>query len=508
MMKKNWVWLIWVFLNGIEALIIQNAAAQSAPGSHISINIADPWSLSHEAGLADEKDNLPEALAIEAFQNDIVIRAISIGANAAVDIDIALTGDRATSIPLLMAVVGEVQVKNRSGGDQWVPDAIITRPGAMGDLSTHVRNWPDIRDFPRLHIRPDHPIFLWLAVSTYDVPPGRRQTTLQFTHHGRAIRQTTIDLTIHPVALPLDNPIIGHTWTTYRENVELARTIRTYGINGCGYYDDWDMLRREGFRFFRFSFSPSNSSPESLAVKDEEVLYYINGIKDTIERLQLRPEEWAVEIFDEPFDQLAWMYVAWAARIRHLWPEARFWTNPGYSATNKNFATIPGTINPMKPYVDVWCPFEEYLHKPEIMGALRETGKPLWYYTIEFAWQKPAAGGRNLPWKAWIHQFDGWSFYCLKDYGDAPWANDHCARMYPGNVMSVWMEGLRQGVGDYKRVWLLEQGGLTHEDILNALRGVLIPGEDGPWGGADPPTYEKIRVRLDEMILARENARD
>lgn len=490
----------------VAVILICAALCYSQPSnrqspSPLTCNLIDPWSVSREAGQFDVLGPMPETIAVSAFQNEVVVRAIALQAETAVDVDIVIKGDRDTSVPLELAVLGEVLIKH-GGEERWIPDALITRPAAMGDLTSHVRNWPDIRDFPRLHLRPERPVILWLAMSTYDVPSGRRQTILQFTRADSSVRQTTIDLTIHPIALPRDNPIIGHTWTTYRENVELARAIRTYGINACGYYDDWDMLRREGFRFFRFSFSPSNGLPESLAVKDEEVLYYIDSIKDTIARLQLKPEEWALEIFDEPFDALAWMYVAWAARIRHLWPEARFWANPGFSATNKNFATIPGTINPMKSYVDVWCPFVEYLHKPEIMAALRETGKPLWYYTIEFAWQKPAAGGRNLPWKAWIHRLDGWSFYCLKDYGEAPWSGDHCARMYPGNTMSVWMEGLRQGVGDYKRVWLLEQGGLSREEIIGVIRGQLRPGEDSPWGGADPPTYEKIRARMDELILS------
>ncbi|MFH0794669.1 MAG: hypothetical protein V2A74_11620, partial [bacterium] len=188
-----------------------------------------------------------------------------------------------------------------------------------------------------------------------------------------------------------------------------------------------------------------------------------------------------------------------------LWPEAQFFANPGYSATNKNWATVPDTIEPLGKYVNVWCPYVEYLSNPEFMNALRECKKPIWYYTIEYAQQKPEAGGRRLPWLAWRLKLDGWAFYSLRDWGQSnPWKDNVCARTYPGNNVSIWMEGLRQGVGDYKRLWLLEKSGTSYETLTATIKESLNKGEDAPWGGADSETYSKMRTKLDEMILSKE----
>ncbi len=69
--------------------------------------------------------------------------------------------------------------------------------------------------------------------------------------------------------------------------------------------------------------------------------------------------------------------------------------------------------------------------------------------------------------------------------------------------MSIWMEGLLQGVGDYKRLWYLEQNGVTF-DMLTAKIITAIPkGTDAPWGGAEPETYQSMRTLLDDMILSK-----
>ena len=75
--------------------------------------------------------------------------------------------------------------------------------------------------------------------------------------------------------------------------------------------------------------------------------------------------------------------------------------------------------------------------------------------------------------------------------------------MYPGRTMSIWMEGLRQGVGDYKRLWYLEKNGVTYAELTAKIIAAIPKGTDSPWGGAEPETYNLMRAKLDELILSK-----
>ena len=164
-------------------------------------------------------------------------------------------------------------------------------------------------------------------------------------------------------------------------------------------------------------------------------------------------------------------------------------------------------ILPLQNYVNVWCPYIEYLRMPEFMRGLKQTQRPIWFYTIEYSHQKPRTGGRQLPWLAWRLHLDGWAFYALREYGkDNPWKDNVCARMYPGKTMSLWMEALRQGVQDYKRLWYLKNVGMSDDEITSNILQIIHKGEDAPdapWGGAEPETYSRIRERLDDLIKSK-----
>jgi len=470
----------------------------------LTLSWIDPWTILR--GGENFKVFQPEKnmMSFQGFRNEFIVGALLIRSRDKADIQVAFQGDREAVSSLSLKPVGEVEIKNSEGSSIWVPDALFDHPPKMGDLSDSIRNWDTIRDFPLLHFAPSTSATLWISIDTYALPPGAWKGEIKLTDNGKELLKAPLEITIHNIELPEDNPILGHTWSTYNEDEELARTVKTYGINACGYYDNWEMLRKNGFRFFRFSFPLSNWHASSLESDDDSIVYHLKPIQETIEKLKLKPEEWALEIFDEPFDKNAWAYMAWVLKIRRQWPEVRFYANPGFSATNKNFATVEHTIEPLKNYVSLWCPYEEYLRKPEFMKALWACGKPIWFYTIEYSHQKPAPGGRRHPWLAWRMKLDGWAFYSLKEYGkDHPWKENSCSRMYPGHTMSLWMEGLRQGVGDYKRLWLLGKKGVSYETLTENIKALLQKGEDAPWGGAEPETYEKMRKRLDEMILEK-----
>jgi len=462
----------------------------------------DPW-LVVNSEKTQFPEPIPHSIKLEGFINDWLNSGAVISSDKEMDVEVKFQGNPKLISALDLKVAGEVPADEK-GKTILRFDPLFEHPKDVGDLKGVMRNWESIYEFPILHLKPNQSVLIWITVNTKDLSEGKWNGFLTLTKDKKIFRKLPVEVTIYPVKLPEDNPIIGHTWTVYKDDEQLARLVRDYGINACGYYDNWDMLRKVGFRFFRFSFPLSNWHPESLKATDDSIRYELKMIQETISRLNLKPEEWALEVFDEPCDKNAWIFIEWVKRIKNVWPEVRFYANPGYSATNKAFATVEGVIEPLKNDVTIWCPYIEYLYRPTFLEALKKTGKPIWYYTIEYNHQKPLRGGRQHPWLAWRDNLDGWAFYNLCQDGKYnSWTDNVCARMYPNRTVSIWLEGLRQGVQDYKRVWLLEKNGFSREEIINQLLQLFSNKGELPWCGAEPESYSIVRKKLDELLIDR-----
>ena len=454
-----------------------------------------------------------ELLKLEGMQNDWLVGAACVQAEQPLDVTVSLEGPKELTAAAKLAVIGEVPGPERDGKSSWWLDPVISEPRKLGDLSADVRNWAAIRDFPRLHLSPGQPIMLWLTVKTHSLPAGLWKGSIVLIDGDGARSVMPLQVKVLPVKLPVDNPIIGYSYTSFRERRDLAVTALDYGINACGYYDNWDMCRELGFKFYKFAIPFVNSEVKYMDTEDEQVIKEgIEPIKEIIARLKLKPEEWGIEIFDEPFDALAWKYVAWGVRLRRLWPEAQFWTNIGYSGTHNNVATVKDTIDPMKPYVNFWSPYIKYLEpsSADVLKAIRATHRPIWYYSIEYRHSRLSKGGRWMPWLAWKYHLQGWSFYSLDNFGGThedgtpvnPWTENSCARMYPGNTPSLWLEGLRQGVQDYKRLWLLEKRGVSRKK-LDAVADRVLSFSDHLSVRVDPEKCIAARRELDRMLLEK-----
>ena len=493
----NILFLTIVLCPGCELLKVQPAKTSSAGVRIFSVN---PWDYGNSDALKELRRSR-DIIKLDGFRNDWLVWG------AVVDVDEEMTleakldwADKAKS-PIDIKVAGEVFIKDK-GKEEWRFDPLFKSCKSLGELSKYIRNWDVIKDFPLLHLKPRNPCLLWVTVNTKDMPAGKWKGTIALRRGKKIVARMPVEVLVNPVSLPEENPIIGHTWTNFGDDESLAKLALDYGLNTCGHYDNWDMLKKVGFRFFRFNVPPCSWNRASLKASDDEVRYYLRLIQDDIKRLGLKDNEWAIEVFDEPADPNADIYVDWIKKIKRIWPEARFYANPGFSGTNKVFATVKGTIEPLKKDINVWCPYIAYLYqRSDVISELRKTGNPIWFYTIEYSHQKSRAGGRQLPWLAWRDRLDGWAFYGLKEYGKSnPWTDNVCSRIYPGNTVSIWLEGLRQGVQDYKRLWLLRQYGLSCEQIDSEIIKVTPAGEDSPWGGAEPYVYRFARAKLDKMI--------
>lgn len=472
----------------------------------LRLSRVNPW-CSRRAEEWSKNLDSAKFIRLEGMGHDWLVAAAAVQTNKPMDATVQVEGPAELTAAVDVKVAGEVRGPDRDGKVTWWLDPLFSNPQRLGDLEKYVRNWAAIREFPRLHLRPDEPVMLWLTAKTHNLAPGEYKGYLTVTGSDGVRERLPLEILVHAVDLPVDNPIIGYGYQCFRDDRELAQISQSYGISACGYYENWDMCRELGFRYFKFNFPISQQKGASLDVSDKEIQDNLQPIREAVERLKLKPEEWGLEIYDEPFDQVAWAHVAWMIRIRRLWPEVQFWSNLGNAPGNNNFSTVKGIVEPFKPYVNTWCPYIETL--PSLLPAIRETGQPSWYYVIEYRHGRPAKGGRNIPWLAWFYNLDGWAIYALGgdrvDPEKADWKDDNaCARMYPDHTVSLWLEGLRQGVQDYKRLWRLQQSGMSRDQLSKLLVGLIPKGEDAPWGGADPPLYESIRQKLDTLLLEKQ----
>jgi hypothetical protein len=494
----------WLVLN-VSAAMAQNACFYSV----------NPWCNRNADQLKNELKPA-QPLRLEGMGNDWLVGAACVMADKPTDVTVTIEGSEKLRAAADIKVIGEVPGDPKDGKPTWCLDPVIADPAKLGDLTKEIRNWEAIREFPRLHLSPGQPVMLWLTVKTHSLSPAFWKGNIVLTDGSGARSVMPVEVKVHPVKLPVDNPIMGYPYTSFRERRDLAQMAMDYGMNVCRYYDNWDMCRELGFKYFSFAIPFVNSEGVSRDLEDEQVVKEgIEPIKEIIARLKLKPEEWGVEVFDEPFDELAWVYVAWGVRLRRLWPEAQFWTNLGYANQGRNRATVADSIDPMKPYVDVWCPYIKYLEpsSADVLKAIKATGKPVWYYTITYRHGLPPDGGRFMPWLAWKYDMQGWAFYSLDNYEGTredgtpvnPWTENSCARCYPGPTPSLWLEGLRQGVQDYKRLWLLKKEGVPTKQ-LDGLADRALKFVEHTSVRMNTDQVAPVRQELDRMLVEKAGA--
>jgi len=404
-----------------------------------------------------------------------------------------------------LRVVGVI----KQGKDEWLLDPLLERAaGNPYGLSGYLRNFDAIRDFPNVTVTPQEPVMLWLTVKTHGLTPGKHELLLHFVGDGGTQRAVYADVTVGDYALPEDNPLIGYGWqwtTGEPEKRAWLRWFKDYGIN-CTHID-FDAARQEGYRFFLYTFNPSWGGEAVTDVPEAEVAEALQRIRDSVTKLALKPEEWAIELVDEPNDSCAAKFVEWAKRLRELWPEARFWWNPcwGPGPTN-TWATTPGTFEPLAVVADVWCPYSHHLWDPQDpLSVMRRTGKPIWFYEIlGMSYSRQPHAGRSMlrlgPWLCWKHRLQGFGFYALDEYSDTdPWGDQTAkytyAIVYPPIIAGRGLEALRQGFQEYKRLAALRE--------LGCPEGRLDEWVTRAMGAHTAEEFDVIRAEMDDEIMRR-----
>ncbi len=459
-------------------------------------------------------DQLPHRLTVRArdirlrgLRNDWVHGGVAIATTGEPEAicTVSLKLPPALEGRLRLRVVGFIEQK----GIGYVLDPIFDDPGALelDKYKQYMRNFENIHGFPTVTATPTDPVVLWITADTRGLSAGRYTASLRVNGARGHDVVLPIRLTVLPYQLPEENPLITQGWEwipgapTKREG---ARLLREYGINACHVDKDMEAAREAGFRFFMFVFRPSWHADTPEEADECEVDERIAQIKAMIEKLDLKPDQWALYTRDEPTDKTVPGQVKWCRYIKKKWPQARFIYNPAWGGDPYNpNVTVEGTIRPLVECADVWLPYSWWVTTSIRKGGLelmKSTGKPVWFYEIlSFKYNRRPTVGRDmlrtLAWVAAKYRLQGASWYSL-NATDWPWSPDPKNTGHGciyGTIPGRGLEALRQGIQEHKRISELRRLGVPEETIQRFADRAL--------SAKRVRDIDRVRREMDEMLL-------
>lgn len=393
----------------------------------------------------------------------------------------------------------------------WIMDPIFDHPERIhSEWRKWIRNLENIRQFPLVTATNEDPVVIWITVETRGLRPGRYEGNLIIQRADGKIaseQKIPIFLRVQPVALPVDNPLYCWAWQWIPKDptqYEAARLFYDYGINTTHLDKDMEICQQAGFRFFVFVFEPSwkGQAPEEVPAADVDKR--LREIQQMIAKLRLRPEQWALYIFDEPSDKTTPQLVKWAEHIRQKWPQARFLFNPVWGPGPRNeWGSVEGTIKPFMPYANIWIPYSHWLWDDvaSLSVPLMKQAEQCWLYEIvNFPYTRQPKSGRCLlrllPWLAWKYGLQGACFYSLNAISQIPYMDDPKGKEYAASYYGVparSLEALREGFQEYKRMLLLRQLGAEEAMLQKFTERALRP--------QNVRDYDNLRQEMDERLV-------
>ena len=231
-----------------------------------------------------------------------------------------------------------------------------------------------------------------------------------------------------------------------------------------------------------------------------------------------------IYLLDEPNDEKAYATVRqWGTAIREARSVVKVLVTEQPAPQEAKWGDLYGAV-------DIWVPLFP-LFTPDAAAARQALGEEIWTYTalcqdkptpwweIDF----PLLNYRAPAWIAWRFRERGllyWGGLSYWDKVDDPWTdpktygtwkngegwNGEGVLVYPGRAAgydgiapSVRLKALRDGIEDYEYMAILERAGLAAEAqrIVEPLAASWFQWEK------DPAAYDKARVRLAELIVAK-----
>lgn len=426
-----------------------------------------------------------KSLTLQGLKNDWVHNAFAVSAeqDEKARVHISLEGTKALKDAVRLRVLGFVRQK----GVGWAIDTVFDSPAKEFEMNykSSVRNIDNILEFPDATATQRDPLVVWLTAHTKGLKTGKyRGRVVVSDGVGKRVR-IPVTLRVGNYELPEENPLItcGWQWMSIQK---FADVFHEYGINATHCYSDFEIARKAGFRFYIFTFQHSWNNLLVEKADDAGVDREIAQFKEVIHKYDLKSDQWALYITDEPNDSHTDNQIAWCKYIRSKWPEARFMFNPGWGPGPKNdWSSVEGLVKPLLPYGNIWMPYHAWLSDdsaPESINLMKQHADQVWFYEIMgFSYgRKPSVGRsmyRSIPWTAWKHRLQGVSWYSLNAY-ENPWSDmsdgqEQYGSMY-GCIPARSIEALRQGLQEYKRFSELRKMGHPAAEIDKFADRMLI----------------------------------
>jgi hypothetical protein len=311
---------------------------------------------------------------------------------------------------------GEVAAAMFSAGELSAMRAEYARPKAEQKLSgvasvpQQVLNWAAIKDFPILHLQPSESVALWLRFSTKGAPAGRYRGAMEAVlapqNQDRArrspVQRLAFELTIEPVELPSWTAPDVLTWSSLPAGEDAAYEVYLRDLYSHGVRWLWGWHPRAlpmGFRriivgsgdFWASGtggrWVDPNSAEEGAKIEqggyDEAIARSVSALTERARAAKVPPDRWALEIWDEPNDFIAPLYLSVAQKVRRLNPNIRFFANPGAFTGGWHPVTLK-TFEALEPIVSDWWPFEHHLSVEggSHLKFVLQSGKPAGFYSL------------------------------------------------------------------------------------------------------------------------------
>ncbi len=463
-----------------------------------------PWVEADADQLATVLTEPAERIDLAGPRNDWLTGAVGIATGTNTCVTVRLHVSEPLKERIQLRVVGQVQEREKK---QWVWDPLF----AEGDLLTHgrsVRNFEYIKGFPRIAVAPSRPAFLWLTVDLRNVPSGQYDAELRADDDRGQRASVPIHITALDAELPIDNPLFCFAWQWTTTRPAMIREFIDHGINV--FHTQHEAAWKTGAKFCLFVFEPSWKRKPLDDAQRTLVKEHLDRIWETVERLKIPRDRWAVYPADEPCDQTAAIDHSYAMAIRSLRPETPIWFNSAWgklAGSDRNNTTVDGTFRKLASVTDIWCPYSAHLWDGS--GALefmRSTGKRMWFGEIwGNAARRPSVGRQMLrqsSWLAWKYRVEGFGVYAANAWVDDPWndldgATSDYAFTYPadeGVISTRGFEAFRQGVQEYKRLHVLYRRNVG-VGLLDAWADLALSSK------CSVHTLDRIRQAMDAKLI-------
>lgn len=369
---------------------------------------------------------------------------------------------------------------------------------SVASVPQQVLNWDTIKDFPILHLRPYQSVALWLSLGTRGAPAGRYRGEMQATSlasepgvRPRRVQRLNFELTIEPIALPESTSPNVLTWSSLPAAEDASYEPYLHDLHAHGVRSLWGWHPRALSMGFRRIIVGSgdfwatgtggrwidpNRDEERQKIEaggyDEDIARAVANLTERARKDNIPYNRWAVEIWDEPNDFIAPVYLSVARKVRRLNPQIRFMANPGAFTGGWHPVTLK-TFQTLDPIVSDWWPYEHHLTVEDSthLRFVQQTGKAAGFYsTPGNSKDENASRGiyRRMAWTALHFGLDGFGFWAYNTYYGDAWNDSDAggvnepdaAVVYPGVLGPIptrnW-EAFGRGVQDFQMVRLLER---------------------------------------------------